>query len=281
MPELEPAGPLLTSALFEPLGDELLALLRGLARDDWTRRTVCADWTVQDLAAHLLDTALRRLSIERDGHTPPPPDRAIGSYRDLVEFLNDLNKAWVIAWRRMSPETLIDAMATAERGLAEHLPRIDPFAQARFSVAWAGEEESLNWFDQARELTERWHHQQQIRLAVGAPTLDEPRYSRPVLETFLHALPHRYQTMAAPRGTTVSLRIDGREAYEFTLRRDDRWVLLRGVAATAEAGVVMTEQDAWLLLTKGLAGTDARHRAQVGGDQALLRPIFETLAVMA
>ena len=33
----------------------------------------------------------------------------------------------------------------------------------------AGEAVSANWFDVAREFTERWHHQQQIRLAIGGP----------------------------------------------------------------------------------------------------------------
>jgi hypothetical protein len=47
------------------------------------------------------------------------------------------------------------------------LKELDPFAEAIFSVGWAGEEKSLNWFHIAREYTEKWHHQQQIRLAVG------------------------------------------------------------------------------------------------------------------
>jgi hypothetical protein len=40
-----------------------------------------------------------------------------------------------------------------------------------FSVARAGEEASLNWFNIAREYSERSLHQQQIREAVGAPGL--------------------------------------------------------------------------------------------------------------
>jgi RNA-directed DNA polymerase len=33
---------------------------------------------------------------------------------------------------------------------------LDPFAPAACNVSWAGEQTSLNWFDTARELTERW-----------------------------------------------------------------------------------------------------------------------------
>jgi hypothetical protein len=49
---------------------------------------------------------------------------------------------------------------------------LDPLAPAAFAVSWAGEETSSNWFDTARELTERWHHQQQIRLATIGPHAD-------------------------------------------------------------------------------------------------------------
>jgi len=45
------------------------------------------------------------------------------------------------------------------------VPRFrDPYATAPYGVSWAGEEKSANWFDTAREFTERCS-QQQIRLA--------------------------------------------------------------------------------------------------------------------
>jgi uncharacterized protein (TIGR03083 family) len=276
-----PCTPILTASLFAPLGDELLALLRSLDAADWRKPTVAPAWSVQDVAAHLLDTAWRRLSGERDGHAPPP-GRAIASYEDLVDLLNDLNRTWVEAWRRMSPQILIASLEAAERGLAAHLPTIDPFAPARFSVAWAGEEESLNWFDQARELTERWHHQQQIRLAVGAPALDDPRFSRPVLETFLHALPWRYSAVTAAQGATVSIDIVGAETYSYALSRGNAgWSLHRGRPEAPLAAVRLGEETAWRLLTRSLSGDGARDRASVEGDAKLLGPFFSTLAVMA
>jgi len=281
MPGLAPCDPILTAPLFAPLGDELLALLRALDAEEWRKPTVAPGWSVQDVAAHLLDTAWRRLASERDGHALPP-DRAVASYEDLVDFLNDLNRAWVASWRRVSPRLLIEALESAERGLAAHLRTVDPWAAARFSVAWAGEEVSLNWFDQARELTERWHHQQQIRLAVGAPALDDPRFSRPVLETFLRVLPRRYAAIERPEGTALGLEIEGAERYSFALRRDgSAWSLLGGRPADPAVAVTLAEQDAWLMLTKGLSGDAARDRSTVVGDTALAAPLFGALAIMA
>src|SRR5688572_28031993 len=88
--------------------------------------------------------------------------------------------------------------------MAEFFATLDPFAPAKWSVSWAGDEESPNWFDIARELTERWHHQQQIRDATGRPALYE-RYLAPVLDTFVRAVPFTYRGV---EGGPVVLRID-------------------------------------------------------------------------
>lgn len=278
---LRPAGPLLVADLFPDLGRELVRLLRGLEPEDWSKRTVAPLWSVHDVAAHLLDTALRRLSLDRDGQPPRSPRQPIAGYRDLVGFLDELNATWVEAMRRLSPRLLVDWMEKAEEELGAFLPTYDPWAPARFSVAWAGESESQSWFDVARELTERWHHQQQIRLAVGAPPLTAPRFSEPVLETFLRALPHRMAGVEAPEGAGLAMTIAGEQGYAFTVRRDaDAWRLYRGTGA-AEARVRLPEEAAWLLLTKGMTGAEARRRAEVEGRAELADPFFGTLAVMA
>jgi len=279
---LTPAGPLLVAELFPDLGRELVALLRALAPADWRRPTVCPRWSVHDVAAHLLDTALRRLSAAEPGFVPPPPARPISSYAGLVAFLNELNGSWVEVFRRLGPGVITDLLADAEPRLAAHMAGLDPWAPAVFSVAWAGEAESTQWFDTARELTERWHHQQQIRLAVGAPPVNAPRFVAPVLATFVRALPPRYAGIEAPPGTAVTLEFQGVEPYRFTLcRAADGWSLWHGAAALPAATVILAEEPAWLLLTKGMAGDAARHLARIDGDERLVAPVFATLAVMA
>lgn len=285
--QLEPAGPILTAGLFTELGQELLALLRALPAAAWERGTVCPGWSVKDVAAHLLDTALRRLALERDGAALPAPDPPIASYAELVAYLNRLNAEWVVAARRLSPALLIELLEGVEASLDRHLRGLDPFAPALFGVAWAGEQESACWFDVARELTERWLHQAQIRLAVGAPPLRAPRFSRPVFETFARALPHRLAALEAPAGSALVLEIEGEETYAFTVgpareagaERD--WQLFRGAASAASARARLSEETAWLLLTKGLPGPEARRRAEAQGDERLLEVLFGTLAVMA
>src|SRR5436309_9089598 len=104
---------------------------------------------------------------------------------------------------------MIDMMKVVCEQSARFHESLDPFAPARFAVGLAGEETSLNWFDTARELTERWHHQQQIRFATGRPGLMVPELYHPVLDCFLRALPHAYRDVAAAAGTVVRVEISG------------------------------------------------------------------------
>src|SRR4051812_6993524 len=104
--------------------------------------------------------------------------------------------------------------------MADFLGTLDPFGPARFPVAWAGEESSLNWFDVAREYTEKWHHSQQVFEAVGRPSsLLSRRLYRPVLETFLRALPHAFRGVDRPEGTSVRVAVEGEAGGEWWLLR--------------------------------------------------------------
>jgi hypothetical protein len=80
---------------------------------------------------------------------------------------------------------------------------------APYGVSWAGEEKSANWFDTAREFTERWHQQQQIRLAVNKPGILTRELSHPVLDCFLRALPFTYRAVSGRPETYVHIIISG------------------------------------------------------------------------
>src|SRR4051794_25247981 len=172
-----------------PLQRELIGLLRSLRPDDWARATACALWSVKDIAAHLLDDDLRRLSFHRDVHQPPGAS-AIDDYAALIAHINRLNGEWVEVARRMSPRVLIDLLEITGPWVEELFRSIDPDATAHWPVAWAGEERSAHWFDVGRDYTERWLHQQQIRDAVGAAPLTGREWLHPVLDLFVRALPY-------------------------------------------------------------------------------------------
>ncbi|HEY9196370.1 MAG TPA: maleylpyruvate isomerase N-terminal domain-containing protein, partial [Mucilaginibacter sp.] len=152
--------------LFKPLDDKLIELLESLTPEDWDKQTVAKAWKVKDVVSHLLEGNIRTLSMQKEGYYSEQPP-AINSYQDLVNWLNLLNAEWVKASRRISPNLLI-VLHKATNGLVnEYYSSLDLNGPAVFAVNWAGESESLNWMHLAREYTEKWHHQQQIREATG------------------------------------------------------------------------------------------------------------------
>jgi uncharacterized protein (TIGR03083 family) len=279
---MKPVEPIFVAELFGEIHEELLKLLRSLSDDDWYKPTVAGAWQVRDIAAHLLDSDIRRLSFQRDKAPVVPPDKAIESYRDLVDFLNQLNADWVKAAKRISPQLLVEFLTLTGAQVAELLKSLDPFGPALFGVAWAGEEGSLNWFDIAREYTEKWHHQQQIRDAVGAAPLTSRKWFFPVLDTFLRGLPHTYRETAAEDGTRIAFTVTGEAGDQWTLSREvGVWKLYSGGSEMSACEVRMDQDTAWRLLTKGLSRDEAATRVEFTGDATLGQPILGMLSVMA
>jgi uncharacterized protein (TIGR03083 family) len=274
-----PLEPVLLVDRFAPLHAELISLLRGLQPPDWDRPTACSLWAVRDIAAHLLDDDLRRLSSHRDGHQLS--GAPVNSLRDLIAMIDRLNAEWVAASRRLSPRVLIELLEVTGPEVVALFRSIDPFAPAHWAVSWAGETQSAHWFDVGRDYTERWLHQQQIREAVGAPPITSRLWLRPVLDLFVRALPFTYRDTQREPGTTVHLSIQGEAGGDWTLRRDPAaWTLLAGVLSAPDARLEMSDDTAWRLLSKGLKPAAARHRVTIQGDQALAEVALGSLGIM-
>lgn len=279
---MKPVIPILITDLLPPLHAELLALLRRLGDGDWNKPTVARAWSVKDIAAHLLDGDLRRLSIQRDKMPLPQPEAPVENYGDLVSFLNQLNAEWVKAAKRLSPKILIALLEWSGEQVYQFFKTLDPYAPAIFAVAWAGEKVSPNWFDIAREYTERWHHQQQIREAVGAAGLTSRQWLQPVLDTFFRGLPHTYRNAVANDGTLISFEVRGEAGGEWTLVRENgAWRLYAGSDPDSVCQVRITQDTAWRRMTKGLSREQAASQIEIVGDKTLGAPILDMLAVMA
>jgi hypothetical protein len=150
------------------------------------------------------------------------------------------------------------------------------------AVSWAGPEPAPRWLHIAREYTERWMHQQQIRDATGLPGLYERRLFFPVLDTFVHALPHTYRHVVAPDDVHVRLAITGEAGGVWSLvRLDGRWQLAEDVA-TAPASTVTLDQDtAWRLFTRGIDRDATVARTTVAGDERLGAVVLDAVAIIA
>lgn len=274
--------PIHTLELFPKLDALLISLLRHLSPDDWQKPTLAGNWTVKDIAGHLLDGNIRTLSMLRDGYfgTAPPE---ITTYQDLLDYLNGLNAEWVAAIKRLSPAVLIDLLEKTGREYSEYLTTLDLHAKATFAVAWAGEEESENWFHIARDYTEKWHHQQQIRLAVGQ---EQELYTRefyePYLDTSMQALPHHYRHYHASVGTVLKFVIRGEIDYcWFLYKEKSGWQLMKECKDETACETEIKQDIAWRIFTKGITADEAKEYVKVNGRQEAGLKILDMLAVMA
>lgn len=257
----------------------MIDLLSSLTPAEWDLQTVAPEWKVRDVAAHLLDTALRKLSMVRDHNFVEAVD--IRSPEDLIALVNRLNREGVAVYRRFSPIILIEMMSAACRQSADFHESLDPFAQAAFNVSWAGEETSLNWFDTARELTERWHHQQQIRFACDRPGLMTPDVYRPVLDCFLRGLPHHFHKVDAPPGSTIQVEITGESGGQWSLSKGaNAWAFARSPSGEVAARVTIPQALAWRLFTKGIDRDSARARIGIEGDSQLGEKIIHLTSIV-
>lgn len=277
---------ILVAELFRELESHLITLLRELSPDDWNRPTVCSQWSVKDIASHLLDGSLRRLSIQRDFYLAPEAPQGFGSNEAIVTYLNTLNADWTRATTRLSPRVLLELIEWSGREAVELFESLDPRGAAPFAVSWAGEHASLVWFDLAREYTERWHHQRQIVDAVGKPSLiDGRRLYHPVLDTFMRALPYTFREIQAEDGTRVVVEIEGEAGGTWQLlRRAGVWILVLEPGGTPGSLVRLGQETAWRLFTKRMDAATAKARfpdLAISGDPALGDKVLEMVSIMA
>jgi uncharacterized protein (TIGR03083 family) len=266
---------------FAPLRTQLLSLLASLDDADWAHPTAAPGWSVKDVTAHLLGGDIGILSRKRDGFHPA---HKADDYSQLVELVNGLNAEWVLATARMSPRLLTDLLAVTGPEVESCFASLDSMAMGS-PVSWAGPESASVWFDIAREFTERWH-QQQIRDATGQPPLYDPYFLSPVLDTFVRALPHSFRHTVAPAGTTVRFEISGDAGGVWFLHKmeqtslEQSWTLFLESPAEPGTDVVLAQDTAWRLFTKGLDRENARALAVIHGDATLAAPIFATTAII-
>jgi uncharacterized protein (TIGR03083 family) len=260
-----------TLHLFAPLRRALAELLQSLDESQWALPTACPGWTVKDIALHVLGVELGNISYRRDDHAvTSSPDTSLG------EWLAGFNEQWVAASRRISTPLLIDLLDSAGAKLEAHLATLDlDIVDAH--VSWAGSDAVPRWLDVAREYTERWVHQQQIRDATNRPGMIDATYAGPVIATFVHALPVAFAAADKPDGTSVVVEIHGAGGGAWSVvRTGTRWRLQQGAHDHPTARVTTTVDNAWRLLTRNAAARPPT----ITGDESLGRPVQEAVAII-
>jgi uncharacterized protein (TIGR03083 family) len=235
---------------------DLLDLLRALSAVEWEQPTAAAPWVVRDVVAHILGDDVSRLARGRDGHQVDGP----GPGEPLPAFIHRFNGQWVDATRRASPRVLIDLLTVTTEQVVTFWASRDPDALGE-PVSWAGPGPAPVWLDCARDATEYWVHQQQIREATGRPGGTEPVTLWAILDTFLHAVP---LTLADRGGSALTIATDvGSWTW---VRSEEGW---RRAPAVAGGAVLTIDADLlWRVCVRMVEPDQARTRAHIDGDVA-------------
>lgn len=258
----------------------LLELLQSLQPADWDKQTVAGHWKVKDVAAHLLDGNIRSLSMLRDGYAGDTFNP--GSGQTLLAFLNTLNADWVKAMKRVSPGMLVLLHAATGDAYCDYYASLDPMGKSPFAVDWAGETESLNRMHIAREYTEKWLHQQQIRHAVGNNELMTRELFYPFISTFMLALPYTYRDVDAPAGTQLRVTVPGDMGGQWNLvRTGGKWRLANVSEGNPTSEIIIDPNIAWQLFSKCIRPEAIRDQVIITGDELLGETALSMVAVMA
>jgi hypothetical protein len=268
-----------TIDLFPVLNEKLISFLKRLSPGEWNLQTVAKKWAVKDVASHLLDGNFRRIAMHRDGWLNVAG--RIDSYEDLVNYLNELNADWVKATKRLSPQIITGLLEQTNGQVYDIFKNLDPFAPSIFPVSWAGEKESQNWMDIAREYTERWLHQQQVREALGDKTLLNEELYHPLLNIFMQAWPHVCREAIADNGTVLKTTITGNGGGEWYLQKQNGVWKLSEPAAAIKAETSIDGTIAWILFSKSVRKEAVKEFISIKGDQQLGEKVLDMVSVMA
>ncbi|HPM29262.1 MAG TPA: maleylpyruvate isomerase N-terminal domain-containing protein [Chryseolinea sp.] len=266
--------------LLPEIDKKLIGLLKSLTPDEWQKQTVAKLWKVKDVVAHLLDGNIRILSMLRDGYSGEKPN--IQSYQDLLDYLNALNADWVKSMKRVSPAMLILLHETTGKLYCDYYASLNPFDTAAFSVAWAGESESKNWMHIAREYTEKFLHQQQIRDAVGKPGIITKEFFFPFIDIFMMALPFTYRDVEADEGTIIKVTVTSEMGGSwFLIRKSKKWNLLKESNKTITSEIEIDPDTAWKLFSKSIRPEHIRDKVVITGNEKLGEVALNMISVMA
>jgi uncharacterized protein (TIGR03083 family) len=214
---------------FEPQRRSLLAFLERLENGDWLRPTACEGWNVADLLAHVVGDVLGRISGLRDRF----PGESPNAHESLEQYVDRINEEWVVAHRRLSPALIVELLSWAGDLHDEHWRR-RALEEPSLGVSWAGMDAAPVWFDAAREVTEYWVHERQLREAVGEPGEGVPGVAV-VLDVFARGLPYTLGRADLGGLGRVRLTIDSGEPSWLLENRGGDWSLV------ADAGAVDVE----------------------------------------
>lgn len=249
-----------------------MALLAALTPAEWDCSSAAPGWTVKALALHLLDDDLGWLSRHRDGDRTGLLDE--GDHDSFVRALAAKNQRWIDGTQTLSPRVVTDLLRWSGHQVDAYYATESLTGDSH--VSWASDEPVPMWFDMAREFTERWVHQMQIREAVGRVGDYRDTYLATVLRIFTWALPHQFR-VAEAAGVEVQVDLASGGLWHLVCEGGSNWSLHQGTAESPSASAYCADDCGWRWLT----GADFMGEGVVlEGQPSLYQPLLDIRAVI-
>ena len=193
-----------------------------------------------------------------------------------------MNSDWTKATKRISPQVLILLLKLTGEKVSQYYQSLNLHDKAIFPIAWAGESESYNWMHLAREYTEKWHHQQQIREAVSKQEIMTREFFYPSINTFFMALPYTFSGINAPTNTLIQIQIPTSIGGEWYLQKQVKgWHLVNQSIHSPLTTVIIPPAIAWKLFTKSIRPHEISEEILIHGNLKLGQQVLNMVAVMA
>lgn len=251
---------------------DLLDLLRTLSSQQWDAASDAPGWSVKDLALHLLDDDLGLLSRSRDrDHSS---FLAMDDHETFVAALAAKNERWIDGTRGLSARLITELLDWSGGQLDAYYASVDLLSEGY--VSWASDGPVPFWLDMARELTERWVHQMQMREAVGRVDDYAVRYLAIVLRTFVWALPQQYR-VHAPTATTVQVDLSSGGTWQLMSDGASRWSLAECTTEKPDARAHFSDDAGWRWLTGAVVSSEG---VRLEGPPDLCEPLLDVRGII-
>ena len=149
-------------------------------------------------------------------------------------------------------------------------------------MLFRSQEISPNWFHIAREYTEKFLHQQQIRDAVHKFGIMTRELFYPFIDIMMYAFPHTFKDTVLDEGTIISIIVSTAIGGQWNIvRTKTGWKLNKDNIQTSDARIMIDPDMAWKLFSKSWTPQMVSGKVEITGNRELGEQALRLVAVMA
>ena len=107
-------------------------------------------------------------------------------------------------------------------------------------------------------------------------------FFKPLIQTFMMALPYTYRNCKPEKKSVVKVEITGESGGVWCIQYiPGKWIFFDSDNSQPDTIIKMNPDTAWKLMTKALSREASEERITIEGDKELGQPIFTMASVMA